>query len=57
MSDEPDHQALCEREQAWFLRTIREDIDLTRSMAEPSPACGSCWRRNRASTKARVVQL
>ena len=21
MSDEPDHQALCEREQAWFLRT------------------------------------
>ena len=34
MSDEPDHQALCEREQAWFLRTIREDIDLARSMAE-----------------------
>src|SRR5215212_742876 len=33
MSDEPDHQALCEREQAWFLRTIREDINLGQSMA------------------------
>ncbi|MCJ7706365.1 MAG: Gfo/Idh/MocA family oxidoreductase [Anaerolineales bacterium] len=29
MSDEPDHQALCDAEQAFFLRTIREDLDLT----------------------------
>ena len=34
MSDEPDHQALCEREQALFLRAIREDLDLTDSMAD-----------------------
>src|SRR3712207_8735840 len=34
MSDEPGHQELCEREQAWFLRTIREDVDLSRSMEE-----------------------
>lgn len=34
MSDEPDHQSLCEREQAWFLRTIREDLDLTEGMAD-----------------------
>jgi predicted dehydrogenase len=32
MSDEPDHQELCEREQAWFLKTILEDIDLGDSM-------------------------
>ena len=31
-SDEPDHQALCEAEQAWFLRTIQDDIDLSASM-------------------------
>ena len=26
--DEPDHQALCDREQALLLRAIREDLDL-----------------------------
>lgn len=29
LSDEPDHQALCDREQAYFLKTIREDLDLS----------------------------
>jgi len=29
MSDEPDHQALCDREQAYFLKAIRENLDLT----------------------------
>jgi predicted dehydrogenase len=27
--DEPDHQGLCDREQAYLLRAIREDLDLT----------------------------
>ena len=29
LTDEPDHQELCNREQAYFLEAIREDIDLT----------------------------
>jgi predicted dehydrogenase len=29
MADEPDHQELCEREQAFFLKAIREDLDLS----------------------------
>ncbi len=29
MDDEPDHQELCNREQAFFLKAIREDLDLT----------------------------
>jgi len=29
MTDEPDHQELCEREQRFFLKAIREDLDLT----------------------------
>ena len=29
MEDEPGHDELCEREQAYFLKAIREDIDLT----------------------------
>ena len=32
MSDEPDHQELCDREQAFFLKSIREDLDLSESM-------------------------
>jgi predicted dehydrogenase len=30
--DEPDHQGLCDREQAFLLRAIREDLDLTAHM-------------------------
>lgn len=29
MTDEPDHQGLCDREQAYFLKVIGENIDLT----------------------------
>ncbi|NLB54857.1 MAG: Gfo/Idh/MocA family oxidoreductase [Lentisphaerae bacterium] len=29
LSDEPAHQALCDLEQAFFLKAIKEDIDLT----------------------------
>jgi hypothetical protein len=32
--DEPDHQALCEREQAYLLRAIREDMDLSDHMSD-----------------------
>ena len=32
MQDEPGHQALCEREQAFVLKAIAEDLDLTRHM-------------------------
>lgn len=32
MEDEPGHQELCDREQAFFLSAIREDIDLSESM-------------------------
>jgi len=32
MEDEPGHQELCDREQDFFLKAIREDLDLTESM-------------------------
>ena len=32
LTDEPDHQELCNREQRYFLKAIRENIDL----AEPT---------------------
>ncbi|WP_255717874.1 Gfo/Idh/MocA family protein [Dyadobacter sp. CY345] len=29
LEDEPDHQELCNREQAYFLKAVKEDLDLT----------------------------
>jgi hypothetical protein len=29
IDDEPDHEELCRREQQFFLRAIREDLDLS----------------------------
>jgi predicted dehydrogenase len=34
MTDEPDHDALCEREQRYVLRAIDEDIDLSDHMSD-----------------------
>jgi predicted dehydrogenase len=33
-TDEPGHQELCDREQAYFLRAIREDFDLGDHLAD-----------------------
>lgn len=33
-SDEPGHQELCDREQEYFLRSIREDLDLREHLAD-----------------------
>ena len=33
-TDEPDHQGLCDREQAFFLKAIREDMDLTDHLSD-----------------------
>ena len=32
--DEPDHQGLCDREQAYFLKAILEDMDLTNHLQD-----------------------
>ena len=57
MSDEPDHQALCEREQAWFLRTIREDLDLTDSMADAVSSLRIVLAAQRSIEEERAVEL
>ena len=57
MSDEPDHQALCEREQSWFLRTIREDIDLTLSMADAVTSLRIVLAAQQSIDEGRVVEI
>lgn len=34
LEDEPDHQELCNREQRFFLKAIKEDLDLTSSIED-----------------------
>lgn len=42
MADEPGHDELCEREQAFMLKAIREDIDLTRHMNDAVQSLRIC---------------
>jgi hypothetical protein len=57
MSDEPGHQELCEREQAWFLRTIRVDVDLSRSMEDAVTSLRIVLAAQRSIDEGRVVEL
>ncbi len=34
MADEPDHDALCEREQRYLLKAIDENLDLSSHMSD-----------------------
>ncbi|RCS24015.1 gfo/Idh/MocA family oxidoreductase [Phyllobacterium salinisoli] len=42
MEGEPDHQGLCDLEQAFVLRAIRENIDLTRHMGDAVQSLRIC---------------
>ncbi len=57
MSDEPGHQELCEREQAWFLKAIREDIDLTASMADAVDSLRIVLAAQRSIDEGRAIDL
>ena len=48
MNDEPDHLALCRREQAFLLAGIRDDLDLTDHMADAVNSLCTCLPRTRA---------
>lgn len=34
LTDEPNHQELCDREQLHFLKVIQEDLDISKSMQD-----------------------
>jgi predicted dehydrogenase len=57
MADEPDHQGLCEREQAWFLRAIREDIDLSESMSNAVESLRIVLAAQRSIDEGRAIEL
>ncbi len=55
LPDEPGHQALCDAEQAFVLRAIAEDIDLTRHMADAVRSLAICLAADESIRTGRVV--
>ena len=55
MPDELSHQQLCAAEQAYMLRAISEDIDLTRHMQDAVSRCASALPQMRASDRGRSL--
>jgi predicted dehydrogenase len=57
MADEPGHQDLCEREQAYMARAILEDIDLTRHMEDAVQSLAICLAADESVRSGQAVRL
>jgi predicted dehydrogenase len=57
MADEPDHQGLCDREQAFVLRAIREDLDLTRHMDDAVQSLQICLAADESIRSGQAIKL
>jgi predicted dehydrogenase len=57
LPDEPGHQQLCEAEQAFFLRAIDEDIDLSRHITDAVQSLRICLAADESIRMGRVVEL
>ena len=57
MTGEPDHQGLCDREQAFVLKAIREDLDLTRHMDDAVRSLAVCLAADESVRTGRAVKL
>ncbi len=57
MTGEPDHQGLCDREQAFVLRAIREDLDLARHMDDAVKSLAVCLAADESVRTGLAVRL
>ncbi|XKM42067.1 Gfo/Idh/MocA family protein [Rhizobium ruizarguesonis] len=57
MEGEPGHQALCDLEQAFMLRAIREDLDLGRHMADAVASLRICLAADESVRTGQPVRL
>ena len=57
MSDEPDHDALCEREQRYLLKAIDEDLDLTDHMNDAVKSLQIVIAADESIHKGQIVEL
>lgn len=57
LTDEPNHQELCNREQAYFLKAIQEDIDLTDHVADAVNSLRIAFACDESVRTGEVVKL
>lgn len=57
MAGEPGHQELCDREQAFVLKAIREDIDLSRHMDDAVQSLKICLAADESVRTGQPVKL
>ncbi|ETX27356.1 Gfo/Idh/MocA family protein [Roseivivax isoporae] len=57
LPDEPGHQALCDAEQAYVLRAIAEDIDLSRHMTDAVQSLAICLAADQSIRTGAPVSL
>ncbi len=57
MDDEPGHQELCDREQAFFLKAIREDFDLSEAMQAAVDSLRIVLAAEQSIAEERVIAL
>ncbi|AWD23440.1 oxidoreductase [Fuscovulum blasticum] len=57
MADEPGHQDLCEREQAFMARAITEDLDLSRHMEDAVRSLAVCLAADESVRSGQPVKL
>jgi predicted dehydrogenase len=55
--DEPGHQELCDREQAYFLRAIHEDFDMTEHLEDAVNSLGIVLAADESFRRGQAVQL
>ncbi|MFC6489989.1 Gfo/Idh/MocA family protein [Nitratireductor sp. GCM10026969] len=57
MEGEPGHQELCEREQDFLLKAVREDLDLSRHMEDAVQSLKVCLAADESVRTGRAVKL
>ena len=57
MRDEPGHQQLCEREQAFLRKAIRDNLDLGRHMDDAIRSLGVVLAADRSMRERRAIDL
>jgi predicted dehydrogenase len=57
MTDEPDHQALCDREQAFVARAIYDNLDLTRHLKDAVQSLAICLAADESVRHGQPVKL
>lgn len=57
LPNEPGHQELCDAEQAYMLRAIRDDIDLTRHMQDAVQSLAICLAADESVRSGQPVNL